>query len=241
MDFQRATQPDRRFPEFPLPVRSRNSFAFLCSEKLPRILELRYLALLRDTSNAGRMTVSTRTLTSQSAALFCASVAANLVLALPNGVAFFFPFFIIQLVIIVFGVWAVLRFLQTPKISGSEFIYTFNSVPKWLLAASAITVAVAVFSALSINLDMGTLPDGTQVHRRSWGEKNGRYWMSVNMGPAIEISMAQYQKFQRSIYAIFATVWLVVSYLILILCYYVSRREGADANAADPLRPRGSD
>jgi hypothetical protein len=177
------------------------------------------------------MTVSARTLTAFSAALLCASVAANIVLALPNAVGFFPLFFFVHVAIVGLGIWVVLR-IRRLRTSWSEVIRALSSVPKWLLAAGAITVAVAAFSARGINFDMGTLPDGSPIHSKNWRERDGRYWLSLNKGPATEISSAEYQKLQRESYAFFATGWVLFSYLLLIQWHYVTRRESAGANAA---------
>ncbi|NBQ68324.1 MAG: hypothetical protein EBU46_05620, partial [Nitrosomonadaceae bacterium] len=77
-----------------------------------------------------------------------------------------------------------------------------------------------------------TLPDGTAIHSKNWSESNGKYWLSMNKQPAIEITKLQYQQLQRESHAFFALVWLLLSYIITLEWHYVARREAQRANAA---------
>lgn len=177
------------------------------------------------------MTIPARALTAASAALLCASVAANLVLAVPSAAWLFPLFFMVHVAIVALGIWVVLR-IRKLKSSWSEFIHTFIPIPRWLLAAGAVAAAVAGFTGRSVNFDLGTLPDGTPVHSKNWHAEDGKYWLSLNKGPVTEISSGEYEKLQRESYAFFAAGWVLFSYLILLQWHYVSRRESADANAA---------
>lgn len=177
------------------------------------------------------MTVSARTLTALSTALLFASVAANIVLALPSATWLFPLFFIVHIALLTLGIWAIFR-IRKLKTNWSGVVRTLLPVSKWLLATAAVAAATAVFTGRTINFDLGTLPDGTPVHSKNWRAENGKYWLSLNKGPATEISSAEYKKLQRETYAVFATAWVLFAYLILVQWHYVARRESDGANAA---------
>ncbi|MBX3656237.1 MAG: hypothetical protein KF686_18830, partial [Ramlibacter sp.] len=139
----------------------------------------------------------------------------------------YFPlFFWIHIAIVVLGIWAFFR-MRKLRSSWSEVFAAFRPLPLKLIGIGAVVVIATAVSGSNVKFDLGSLPDGTAVHSKSWSERDGKFWLSINKQPQVEISESQYRELQRESYGFFATGWLVFSYLILLQWHYIARREAA--------------
>jgi hypothetical protein len=177
------------------------------------------------------MKLAPRTLTIASVAVLCFSAVANVLVSLPAATEFFPLLFWIHIAIIALGIWAVLR-IRKLKSTWADVWECVILLPKALVILGIAVVVIATFSVRNINFDLGKLPDGTSVSTKNWSERNGKYWLSLNKQPEVEIDKSQYRELQRQSYAFFALGWLLFSYIIVLQWHYITRRETQRPHAA---------
>lgn len=177
-----------------------------------------------DTSRKSRMSRLPKKMVFVAFALLCASIVASVMWRVPSMTDYFPLFFGVHIAIVVLGIWAVFRIWRL-KSSWSELLSAFRPYSFKLIVIGVLVAVAAAISGSNVEFDMGTLPDGTAIYSKSWSERDGKFWLSVNKRPAVQISEVQYRDLQRESYAIFSTVWVVLSYLIFLQWYYIARRE----------------
>ena len=79
--------------------------------------------------------------------------------------------------------------------------------------------------------EMGQAPDGSVATRHNWraSPDGSHYFESYNRGPDREITEARYDELNRGVYAMFARMWVLFSFIALIMWRFVvlSRQETA--------------
>lgn len=97
----------------------------------------------------------------------------------------------------------------------------------WVLALAAVGAVSAALNWPPTLL--GTAPDGSPVFRQSWreSEDGGRYFETVNNGPEREISRADYAARQQGLYGMFARIWLLFSFVAMLMwrAVFLRRRD----------------
>lgn len=158
--------------------------------------------------------------------MLCASIAASVLWRFPSTAKYFPLFFWIHIGIVVLGFWAFFRMRKLTS-SWSEVFAAFRPLPLKLIGIGGVVLIATALSASNVKFDLGTLPDGTAVHSKSWSERGGKFLLSINKQPEVEIPESQYRELQRESYGFFATGWLVFSYLILLQWHYIAIRESS--------------
>jgi len=121
--------------------------------------------------------------------------------------------------IFAYGLW---RLKKSSAVAITSF---FKGFPVWLLVL-AIPAVISITSVMPPNnFDFGKTPEGQVIHRKSWFEERGRFYLRINNGPAVEISNTEYRSLQLSAFEFFASIWVIFSYASLVLWQYVWRLE----------------
>lgn len=113
-----------------------------------------------------------------------------------------------------------------PKVDvtfGQRFILGF---PVWL---SVITISMLIFFApmvFSHLQDMPITPEGHPAYHVTWLKKNGHFYKILNKGMPVEISLIEYQKFERQKNGFIAFLVAFFSYVTLIMWHYIRCRVG---------------
>jgi ABC-type dipeptide/oligopeptide/nickel transport system permease component len=167
-----------------------------------------------------------------SAIVLAASAVAATILLIPGLRPFFAFFYWIHVAIIALGIWAMWRSrkLRTTWLEALRIFW--STLPRWVLALSNPVLLLLLPAATSGAFSLGALPDGTPVHRRSWYESDGKFWVRENNLPPRELASAEFEVLQLQHSQVFASAWVLFSYLILLQWHYVGRREGQAQHAA---------
>jgi hypothetical protein len=155
--------------------------------------------------------------------LFMSGIALLLLQFVPGFVEYF-PFLLwIHILIIASGFYGIWRNWKLSHATSSGFIFFIKGFPAWLLAL-AIPVCFAITPLLSLpSTDLGTTAEGEKIFRRSWSAEHGRYFVRINNGKPVEISSTEYDEHQRQSFKVFASAWVLFSYLLLVLWHYLWR------------------
>ena len=99
-----------------------------------------------------------------------------------------------------------------------------------ILIAALVAAIVAVPNWGASPWDMGQAPDGSIATRHNWhaSSDGSRYFESFNRGPDREITEAQYEQLNRGVYSMFARIWVLFSFLALMMWRFAAlSRRGA--------------
>ena len=160
-----------------------------------------------------------------SAGLLAIAVSAQ-VLLFWRGFIDYFPYFMWLHVAIIaqlsYGSWVLKRPANKTQPGGASFF--LRGLPSWLVVL-AIPVALAAAPLVPMYRDLlDPSPDGQFVSSRSWSEKEGRYYLTLNRTTTVEISRDEYLDEMRQGFRLFASIWIVFSYGALVLWQYIWRR-----------------
>ena len=165
------------------------------------------------------------------AAVFVVAVAVRVLLHWPSFLEYFPYFLWVHVAIIAlafYGFWALRR---SPKPRSGETPSRPSRLPPMLIAlAVPVMLASAPIASLPFK-SLGTTPDGAAVYRKSWTVENGRHYVVLNRTTKVEITPAEHLESERELMIVFASAWVLFSYVVLLLWHYVWRREHAP-NAA---------
>ena len=101
---------------------------------------------------------------------------------------------------------------------------------KPILVIALVAAIVAVPNWGPSPRNTGIAADGSVATSHSWHESSdgSRYFESVNRGPDREITEVEYDKLNRTIYSVFARVWVIFSFISLMMWRFVAlSRQGA--------------
>jgi hypothetical protein len=156
---------------------------------------------------------------------------ASVLAPMPAATEFFPLLFWIHVAVVILGIWAIFK-IPTLKSTWAEAWQAFFPVPTTLIVVGVLAAVVAGISAKTVNLELGKLPDGTAIHSKSWTVSNGKYLLSLNKQPAVEITKDKYQELQRETYSMFALAWVILSYIIALHWHYIARGEEQKEHAS---------
>lgn len=161
------------------------------------------------------MAIPSRFLLAVAYVTLCASFVASVIWRFPST-AGYFPYLLwIHVVLIALGFWASLR-MRGLGLHVSEFYSACLRLPRELIFLGVLVLAGTVLSGINVELDSGTLPDGTAIRSRSWSERDGKFWLTVNKQAPMEIAEARYKELERESYGMVATIWLALSFPIVL-------------------------
>jgi hypothetical protein len=147
----------------------------------------------------------------------------------------------------IFGTFSVRGLSKRPPGRASPRPGDLFARPILLLAIVAAMVAIPNWGPSP--WDMGQAPDGSVATHHSWHESpdGSRYFESFNRGLDREITEAQYDELNRGLYSMFARMWVLFSFIALMMWRFValSRQDAVaepDSLASTPVaRVRGAD
>jgi hypothetical protein len=140
----------------------------------------------------------------------------------------------------IYGTFSVRSLSKRPPGRASPRPGDLFARPILLLAVVAAMVAIPNWGPSPWN--MGQAPDGSVATHHSWHESpdGSRYFESFNRGPDLEITEAQYDELNRGLYSMFARMWVLFSFIALMMWRFValSRQDAAaepDSLAKTPV------
>ncbi|AGU47402.1 putative transmembrane protein [Variovorax paradoxus B4] len=96
----------------------------------------------------------------------------------------------------------------------------------WVVVVALASVAAAAPNWAGIPVGMGKSPDGTKVTSRHWhtSADGTRFYESINRGAPTQISQAEYEELERGNFAAFARVWVLFSFISLVMWRFIALR-----------------
>jgi len=134
----------------------------------------------------------------------------------------------IHIAIIALGLFgfAELYFLRKRSTRPSEIYF-----PWWLIGLGVGVVVIVLATGLSTLLSaptrfgLGTAaPNGEAISHKSAFERDGRYYLRLNRTLDVEVTREEFLGFEQTIKGTFAGAWVLFSYLVLGLWYYLGKR-----------------
>lgn len=118
---------------------------------------------------------------------------------------------------VAYGTFAVRRSSRRSTVRGSVRAGELFSRPILIVALIAAIVAIPNWGAA--RWDMGQAPDGSTATSHHWhaSSDDSRYFESFDRGPDREITQARYEQLNRALYSIFARMWVLLSFLALMI------------------------
>ena len=156
--------------------------------------------------------------------LLAASGLARLSLYVPQLVEDFAYLMWAQVAILALGFYGfwVLRKRRSGHNGG--LLFFLRGIRLWSLAL-AVPVVVAILSLASdFSGPLSSSPDRTQGHSRSYVAEGSRYFLVLDRTEKLEISHDEYISALREVYVLFSSVWIVLSYTLIVLWHYNWRR-----------------
>lgn len=138
-------------------------------------------------------------------------------------------FYWIHVAIIALAWWGIWRSRKLRTTWQDALKSFWLNVPRWLLALALPVAILGAQAATSGALELGTLEDGTEIQRKSWYEQDGKFWVQENNNAPRELQHVEYERLLLLHNQVFASVWVLLSYLVALQWHYVWRREVASA------------
>jgi hypothetical protein len=163
--------------------------------------------------------------------LLAISIAARLLLLLPNPGTYFPYLMWVHVAIIVLGFYGFWT-LHKIRLSQNESFWSFfRKHPAWLLAIAVAVIYLHASIDTNPSPSLGTTPEGKPVYSKSWLEENGRHYVILNQTIKLEISEAERLEAKREFYKSFSSGWILFSYVILILWLFIWKYQPADGKS----------
>jgi hypothetical protein len=118
---------------------------------------------------------------------------------------------------VAYGTFAVRRSSRRSSVRGSLRPGELFARPILVVALIAAIVAIPNWGAA--RWDMGQASDGSIATSHHWhaSSDDSRYFESFNRGPDREITKARYEQLNRGLYSIFARMWVLFSFIALMI------------------------
>lgn len=112
----------------------------------------------------------------------------------------------------------------------------------WLLATAIVAAAFAIPSWSPSPWETRHAPDGSVATTHQWhaSADGTRYYESFNRGPEREISRADFQELERSMFSGFARMWVLFSFIALVMWRFVALRWQGELNPGPGVSSSGS-
>jgi hypothetical protein len=108
------------------------------------------------------------------------------------------------------------------------------ALPPWTWAAALILAVLTWTLGPKPAFALGTTPDGRRITGEQWHESGGHYFVRINGGQEMEVPREQYESMQRELFGMFSRIWVIGSFIAIILWRYVGIREQVALNPAGP-------
>ena len=132
--------------------------------------------------------------------------------------------------VFIYGTFAVRGLSKRVPTAGRASPRPGELFAKPILLVALFAAIVAVPNWGPSPWDMGQAPDGSVATSHSWhaSSDGSHYFESLNRGPDREITEAQYDELNRGLYSMFARVWVLFSFLALMMWRFAAlSRKGA--------------
>lgn len=139
-------------------------------------------------------------------------------------------------IIVVFGIGALASRRLPPMKANRVSPRLGDLFAPWVLVTALVAATVALPNWVASPWDAGKEPDGSAATSRHWhaSPDGQRFYESVNRGPEREISQAEYEELQRSLYSGFARMWVLFSFMSLLMWRFIALRWQSELTPAGP-------